>query len=349
MILGIGDLHFSEYSSIDRRRGLSKYSKREESLINTLNWIEETAEQRKVEKVVFFGDFFDKTELNASELTALQEVQWSSIPHIFIVGNHEGLTNDLSISSAHLLSLIPNAQVIDKPFIEYGENYHILYLPYILEQDRKPLAKYFDSVMVEELGDFNRIVFSHNDIKMRYGIYESTIGFDPQEIDTCCNLFLNAHIHNCGPISEVGYNIGNITGANFSEDAFEYGHFAYLIDPASASYTCIENPYALNFYKAELRTLAQAEHFLSRLKDNAIISLKVPQTIVSEVKMKISECPKVKESRVISIIETGGNENESEDMAVLETVNHLDEFVKFIQAALDYSDLVKEELAEVCK
>jgi hypothetical protein len=122
-----------------------------------------------------------------------------------------------------------------------------------------------------------------------------------------------------------------------------------LIDPASVSYTRVENPYALNFYKAELRTLAQAEDFLSKLKDNAIISLKVPQTIVSEVKIKISECLKVKESRVIGIIETGGNENELEDTAVLETVNHLDEFIKFIQANLDCSDLVKEELTEVCK
>ena len=43
MWLIVGDVHWSEYSSIYRKRG-TKFSKRLENLINTVNWIEETAE-----------------------------------------------------------------------------------------------------------------------------------------------------------------------------------------------------------------------------------------------------------------------------------------------------------------
>ena len=45
-ILLAGDVHWSSYSSIVRRRG-QKYSKRLENLINSVNWIEEQAEQKQ--------------------------------------------------------------------------------------------------------------------------------------------------------------------------------------------------------------------------------------------------------------------------------------------------------------
>jgi hypothetical protein len=59
-----------------------------------------------------------------------------------LVGNHEMGRNDLEISSAHLFALIPNVAVIDIPYM-YNEqnNTSIMFLPYVLENNRKPLGR----------------------------------------------------------------------------------------------------------------------------------------------------------------------------------------------------------------
>jgi DNA repair exonuclease SbcCD nuclease subunit len=216
-ILVVGDVHWSEYSSIIRKRG-DKYSKRLENLINSLNWVEDLAEQQRVDKVIFLGDFFDKQTLNAGEISALQEVVWSTIPHDFIVGNHEGLNETLDISSAHIFKFIPNARVIDKPVFDCGFGYQFLYLPYCKEEDRKSIKywkDYFTSGYWTTQEVKHTIVFSHNDVKIQYGLMPATIGYDIEDIDTNCTYFLNGHLHNSGKFSSKGYNIGNLTGQNF--------------------------------------------------------------------------------------------------------------------------------------
>ena len=102
------DNHYAQYSSILRNRG-SKYSVRLENQIESLNWVEELSAQTKCDRVVCLGDFFDKPELNAEELTALKSIKWNKdATHIFLVGNHEMGSNDLEYSStpysAHSLS-----------------------------------------------------------------------------------------------------------------------------------------------------------------------------------------------------------------------------------------------------
>ena len=115
-LLICGDVHWSTYSSIIRRRG-DKYSKRLENLINSVNWVEEMAETYNCDSVIYAGDFFDRSDMNAEELTALQEIVWAPMQHVMLIGNHEGLTNDLSLSSSHVFKLIPNAKVVDKPAV----------------------------------------------------------------------------------------------------------------------------------------------------------------------------------------------------------------------------------------
>ena len=151
------DPHWSSYSSIVRSRG-EKYSTRLENLSCTMMWIELEAQRQNCDAIICLGDFFDKSELNSEEITALSEIQWSPIKHYMLVGNHEMGRNDLELSSAHLFSLIPNVSVIDFPYM-YNENNgtSILFLPYILENYRRPLKDYFDTC--EKLD--NTIIFSH--------------------------------------------------------------------------------------------------------------------------------------------------------------------------------------------
>ena len=81
-----GDVHWCQYSSILRTRG-NKYSTRLENLIASVNWVEDLAKKQECEGIIYLGDFFDRPDLGAEELTALQEVKWANLKHIFIPGN----------------------------------------------------------------------------------------------------------------------------------------------------------------------------------------------------------------------------------------------------------------------
>ena len=345
------DLHFSTKSSIvTKMRDL--YSEREINCINSLNWVEELAETHECDEIIYAGDMFDKTGLTARELTALQEVTWSNIKHSFIVGNHEGLTKDLDISSAHLFKMIPNSTVISKPELDIGFGYYLMYLPYIIENDRKSIKEYFKQLVsgyyvTQEVKKI--YVVSHNDIKMQYGMFESTQGFDISDIESSCDLFLNGHLHNGSKFCKNGYNIGNLTGQNFSEDAFKYKHQACILDTDSGTLEWFENPFAFNFYKFEINSLKELNDVLSlKLKNNAVLTVKVPENIALEVKNLIETYPSIKASRVTSIPLKNKEDNLNDEIIKLETMNHLDSFIYYIKENMEVTNIVMSELSEVC-
>ena len=57
-LLYYADPHWSVNSSIIRSRGL-KYSKRLENLINSINWVENTARDQGCESIICLGDFLN--------------------------------------------------------------------------------------------------------------------------------------------------------------------------------------------------------------------------------------------------------------------------------------------------
>ena len=352
-ILIVGDVHWSEYSSILRRMG-SKYSKRLENLINCVNWVEEQAELNNVELVVYAGDFFDKTTLNANEITALQEIQWANIPHMFLVGNHEGLTSSLDISTAHLFQNIPNCNVINKPTLECGFGYNLILLPYILEKDRKSLKEYYNELWAQEGNCFTTqevkktYYISHNDIKMFYGNFESKEGFDIEDIDKSCELFINGHIHNYSKFSKKGINIGNLTGQNFSEDASIYPHQIMILDTNSNTKQLIENPFAYNFYKLEFNSIEPLKLYID-LNSNMVLSIKMPEHLVSEAREILENSSNVKEFRLISVPHNTEDNSTNNNDNTIESVNHLEEFINFINENFEVTDIMREELREVCK
>ena len=247
-IVVYADPHWSTYSSIMRKRG-KMFSVRLENLIESVSWVENLAKQVGARAIVSLGDFFDKPDLTAEEITALNRVSWNqNAMHYFLVGNHEMGSCNLDFSSTHLFDIISNAKVISAPTtmqVEIGNNAQLVFLPYILEENKKPLDYYVDK---EFKGA--RVVFSHNDIKgVNYGAYTSTAGFSIDEIDSVCDLYLNGHLHNGEYISKKCINVGNLTGQNFSEDATVYAHRALILDTDTLEYCWADNPYAFNFYK----------------------------------------------------------------------------------------------------
>ena len=80
-----GDVHWCTYSSILRKRG-TRYSLRLENLIDSVNWVIDTAASNGCTDLFFLGDFFDASVLTAEEISALSELKWNnSVYTSFIV------------------------------------------------------------------------------------------------------------------------------------------------------------------------------------------------------------------------------------------------------------------------
>lgn len=346
-LLVYADPHWCSYSSIVRSRG-SKYSTRLENLIQSICWAESTAEQRQCDMVVCLGDFFDRAELNSEEITALQEVIWASMPHTFLVGNHEMGRSNLQFSSAHLFDMPIDHSVVDKVGIfNADDGTQLCFLPYVLETDRKPLTEYFPTT------SGNRIIFSHNDIKdIQMGKFLSTEGFSVGEIEENCDLFVNGHLHNASQVGNKIVNLGNITGQNFSEDASIYKHYVLFIDTATHNIEWIENPYALNFYKLDFSTCRDTEsdtrfmcETIDRLGKNSVATIKVlPENDVI-IKDLAANSPNLIEYRILIDMVSDVNVPVTNEPQI--TVDHLSQFVDYIKSEVGSSKEILEELDKI--
>lgn len=346
-ILLYTDVHFSTYSSIIRSR-TKRFSKRLEGVIESVGWAENLALIKGCDKVICLGDFFDKPELNAEEITALQEIDWSyELEHYFIVGNHESNINGLLFNSIKAVEA-PNFNIVsDVKWLFEGDTV-ILFLPYIIEEDRQPLKYYIDTMLKKvDMNGRKLIIMSHNDIKgIRYGAYESTSGFTVEEIEKECNLFLNGHLHNGTQFCKNGINLGNLTGQNFSEDASKHNHCAFILDTDTLNIDYFENPHAFNFYKFQVDKVEDTSKLMN-LKNNAVVTVKCEESLVYMVNEKLKELPNVVEHKVISyrkLIEDG---EVSTNTVELNSVDHLNLFSTFIIEKLGKDKIVLDELNQV--
>lgn len=340
-ILVYADNHFCQYSSIIRSRG-TKYSTRLENQIKSINWLEALSKEKDCDKIVSLGDFFDSPTLNAEEVTALRDIKWNNeLEHIFIVGNHETNTRDISYNVLNLLGLA-SYSIIDKPTSVSDGTYTYCFLPYIYNSERlKFLKEYFPD------GEKN-IIFSHNDIAgIQYGSYKSEEGFRLIDISLSCKLFLNGHIHNMSGLDADNkiFNVGNLTGLNFSENAFMYAHGVWILDTCNETLEFIDNPYAFNFYKLDFTDKIKVD--FDTLKDNAVLSIKVSEHNLEEVKALLD---KYSNKIVTSRILVDRNKNSDYNTNVkLEQVNYLEQFNEYMKRQIGTSKMVLEELNEVTR
>ena len=337
------DVHFSEYSSIIRSLG-KEYSTRLEYLIQTVTWAEKQAIMSNCDEIFCLGDFFDKPDLNSRELTALKDIQWANLPHTFVVGNHEASVKSLKYNSVTALKN-NGFKIVNSPeAIHYRPNITFLVIPYLLDEDKKSIEQYMEDF---KLNKENIIVLSHNDVKgIRYGAFESKNGFDVNDIENNCRLFLNGHLHNGTQFCKNGINLGNLSGQNFSENAFEYKHGVFILDTNEHSLEFIENPYAFNFYKIELNTINDLSK-LDSLKNNLVLSLKCKENLKEPLLEKLKSLKdKLVEKRIMYVRdENYVSEFSAEDL----TMDHLAKFVEFSKENIENSEILDFELAEVCK
>ena len=333
-LLLYADNHFSKQSSILRSRG-EKYSKRLENQIQSLNWVERLAQKENCDAIVCLGDFFDKPILDAEEISALKEVNWGDTSRIFLVGNHELGLSTQDFNSAYLFSLIGNNTVVSEPYCFDVGDTSICLLPYILEDNRKPLKEYLQNATKEKI-----LVLSHNDLMgVQYGGYESKLGFGLDEINDCCDLFINGHIHNGGWVNKKTLNLGNLTGQNFSEStSTTFGHSIAIIDTNNLSIEFVKNPYAIHFVKDE--------NDISKIaldvgdKCSFVVSVTCNEDDIENLKCTLDSHKNILDYRIVVNRKKVEIKREK-----VETLNHLDRFVKFVHSTIGSSKDIDEELS----
>lgn len=335
------DWHISQYSSILRNQG-NKFSLRLEQLIKSINWAEALFAQKGCAYHICLGDAFDKAELNADEISAVKEIKWENLYHYFIVGNHEMASSDLASNTTNLFSLLPNSKIFDSPTMIFPDtDCSIFILPYILNSNRKSLDEYLE--IYDKKPD---IILSHNDIKgIQLGKFISTEGFSIDEIQKNCSLFVNGHLHNCGEVAPGIYNIGNLCGQNFSEDAFNYKHNVWILDTEIKSVEVFENPFAFNFYKIDF-TAPHSKNILDRIGKNAVLTVKCFENEYEELNSKLKENDNIITMRFIIEREIV-NVNDVSDVSL--SVDHLAQFESYVKSNLGTTDLILSELQEVLK
>lgn len=332
------DIHWSQYSSIVRSRG-KKYSTRLENLINSLNWFEHLADEHGCDEIIYLGDTMDRSDINAEELTALQDVKFSSLPHTLLVGNHDASISNLEFSTASVFKLI-KASVITEPEVRnMADGIDFYFIPYLTPDKIKPLKHYLLN------NDHKKVILTHNDIAgIQYGRFTSQSGFSVSEILENCTLFMDGHLHNSCVINDKIVLAGNLTGQNFTESADKHEHYAYLLtinDDRTITLEPYVNPYAFNFYKLYINKPEDLSVF-DTLKNNAVLSISCNNKLIPSIDKKIKNNDKIVEYRVVTIY--NNNNNNFDDKVDFKVEDHLQQFIDYVQTKIPPSEILADEL-----
>lgn len=324
-LLLYADPHYSTYSSVLRGRG-KKYSLRIENMIETFSWLNNQAIKYNCNGIICLGDFFDKPDLSAEEISSLACLDIDR--HVFLVGNHDALTNNLEMNS---INIFKKSRIYTVPFVDTFSNTQLVFLPYVIESERQPLKDILKTLNLDK--SKKTIILSHNDIKdVQYGGFKSNQGYSINEISENCDLFINGHIHNGGWINSKVLNLGSLTGMNFSNDADIWKSSIAILDTDTLEVELIENPYSFQFYKKQFDTVEKLKKFIDSLSGNLnILSLKLPEDMVEDAK-ELLNSTSIFYKRIIIEYQKAFKESEE----VIETrIDYFEKFKEFIKEKYD--------------
>jgi hypothetical protein len=143
---------------------------------------------------------------------------------------------------------------------------------------------------------------------------------------------------------ETILNLGNLTGQNFSEDAFLYTHYVCVLDTETLKLEFFENPYAYNFYNITIKSDKEL-YKLYKLKDNAVVSLKVEESLMGKVKDIISQI--TDDYRLIMYKNEVVQDNEKTAELTLSNVDYLAKFSDFILENVGDFDVCRQEISHI--
>lgn len=341
-ILICPDIHFCQNSSIIRERG-EKYSARLENCIKSINWVMQTAKKENCSSIFYLGDFFNRSDLNAEEITALSSIDFDiGLNQFIIVGNHEAKTADNIFNSSNCLR---GVNVFDHYQLIEDDKTAIHLLPYMYD-----CVEDISQVLTPVAGKRN-LILSHNDLKgVNYGNFISTTGIDLDSIESNCDLFINGHLHNNSWVTKKILNLGILTGQNFSEDCTKYVHQIAILDLDAFHIKLIENPYAFNFTKLEVGVPDYLEVTINSIsKSNLVLYVKCPQDVQPEVKQILEKYKKSKKVFTYKIITEKRFDSSTINIETkLLKINPLKDLRECVINYVDGSELARSELDILC-
>lgn len=341
-LLIFSDVHWSTYSSIIRKQG-KVYSQRLELLLASMNWVNQIAIDSSCEAMVCAGDFFDKAQLTDMELTALRDIKWNDLPCYFLCGNHESSVSDLRFNALKALESQNHLIISDQCWSIKDNKTQLHFVPYIVETDRQNLENYLD----KNTECTKHIVISHNDIAgINYGGFTSKSGFNIEEIEASCDLYLNGHLHNSEWITKKILNVGSLSAHNFTNDSSKYSYGIWILDTETLKIEFIENPYSLNFYKFEIENKLKLKK-LAAIKNNTVVSIKCSTDLAESVKEQLNKNKELIIEQKL-IIESPKEVIKEDSIIELRGEDHIHRLITFCHEKLDNTAILDAELAEIC-
>lgn len=282
-ILLYSDLHISRTSSILPMLSDSKYTYRQQMIINTGEWLAQIASNEKPDLIINLGDTFDQHTITGYDVDVASKFfgcfkinnTVRNIPHLILVGNHEMVNQNFN--AIQILNNIEGITVIKEPVTisadSYGDcNIKLAFLPYCD----------FTDILSYPEGDF---LFSHQDIQGSTirGDFKLPDGIKLDSLKKY-KLVFNGHIHKSGIFGNV-VNVGSVTTHSFSDDN-ESVPQAYIFNTDTLNLDTFKNKYCPLFRKIEVTSVQDLQNYINNLDDyyKYVLNVVCPFEIKDEIK-----------------------------------------------------------------
>lgn len=319
-IMIYADPHWSQNSSIIVGSSDST-SGRLDALTKSYEWMYKLASDNKVKLTVNLGDTFDNSTVQANEHTGLangMSYRDTKIPEIGLVGNHDMLSYDGTISAVSFMNLLPNYKMYSKPdTLFFDKKVLIGLLPY-KKYNENELSEFINKVQREKEAYLPKrtILLSHNDIYgSDLGGWSIKSGIDPKVLSNNFDKTFNGHLHNGSWVTKNKVlNVGSLSGQNFSSKFLNWQPSVIIYDTTKDKVEFYTNPYALRFVTITAKTLPDAMDKLNKIDKNYTygVSVKVPGNILDDVRDQIGTMDNIVSSRVQEKIDLITDENDKE-------------------------------------
>lgn len=319
------DLHISKTSSILPNLDNSKYTFRQQMILDTADYMVNIIKAEKPDLIINLGDTFDQHTLTSYDIeTAGQffsKFNHINIPHYVLIGNHEMVNNEFN--AVAMLNNVEDITVIKDPISINFNNYQLAFLPYC---DYKSILEFPE-------GQF---LFSHNDIQgsVIRGNFIMPEGIAPDLLKQNYKLVFNGHIHKpsiCGNV----VNVGSISTHSFSDDEDSVPQ-CYIFDTDSLDLKTFKPAICPLFRKFKIETsINELYNYINTLDSNYkyILHITCPYELKEQVKKYLQEENKVINSRLNVRVDKEEKQDEEETVNLQSNVDIKQSFTDFLDTA----------------
>lgn len=241
------------------------------------NWIVSELTQKKIEEIVFCGDFFhSRSEITVNTLHHASNIldMFKDFKIYMLAGNHDSFyKNNCTVNSIRIFHGKNNIRIIDKPCIVQIGGKECFFAPWGTElKDIQSCDVLF--------GHFEIETFKMNSFKVCEG------GFKSSDLIKFAPLVISGHFH---LREERKYNNGTIlyVGCPFELDFGDEGSTKgyYILDTSTLKYEFFPNEVSPRHVKINLSDLVKIENFSEAgnvIFGNNIIKLGIDKNVAAQ-------------------------------------------------------------------